>query len=206
MPHARPSPIAPAAPVAARVAALAAALLVGSLVAADACCTEAAPGPEAAEALIGELAVTLKGELETAMKSGGPIQAIGVCKERAPAIAAGLAARSGWTVRRTALKTRNLAQNAPDGWEREVLERFERRQAAGKPVDSMVFAQILEQDGTKRYSYMKAIPTAQVCLACHGASLAPEVEARLGQDYPGDQARGHALGDLRGAYSLSKPL
>jgi hypothetical protein len=53
---------------------------------------------------------------------------------------------------------------------------------------------------------MKAIPTAKVCLACHGSAITPEVTAALDEAYPQDQARGYAEGDIRGAFSLSKPL
>mgnify|MGYP003340573505 CR=1 FL=1 len=53
---------------------------------------------------------------------------------------------------------------------------------------------------------MKAIPTAEICTTCHGVSLKPEVSARLQQLYPADQATGFAVGDLRGAFTLSERL
>jgi hypothetical protein len=52
---------------------------------------------------------------------------------------------------------------------------------------------------------MKAIPAGEVCLACHGAAITPEVAAALDAAYPEDQARGYALGDVRRAFSVSKP-
>jgi hypothetical protein len=167
-----------------------------------------APNPQVdeAKALIKTFAGTLKGELEAAMKSGGPVQAIAVCKERAPAIAADISAKSGWKVGRTSLKTRNQAQNAPDAWERAVLARFDQRHAAGEPADTLAFAEVVESDGTRQFRFMKAIPTGEVCLACHGTAIAAPVAAALDQAYPGDQARGYKLGDVRGAFSLAKPL
>jgi Protein of unknown function (DUF3365) len=161
---------------------------------------------EQAKGLIKEFATTLQGELQGAMKAGGPTQAIGVCKDRAPAIAADLSARSGWEVGRTSLKVRNQAKNLPDVWETGVLEDFEARKAAGEPLDTMAFAAVVESDGVKRFRFMKPIPTGEVCLACHGSAITPEVAAVLDAQYPGDQARGFALGDIRGAFSLSKPL
>ena len=53
---------------------------------------------------------------------------------------------------------------------------------------------------------MQAIPTGEVCLACHGTAIAPEITAALDEQYPDDQARGFSLGEIRGAFSLSKPL
>ncbi len=165
------------------------------------------PNPQIQEAkgLIKTFADTLKGELEAAMKAGGPTQAITICKERAPAIAADISARSGWEVGRTSLKTRNGALNAPDDWERAVLVRFDARHAAGEPADTLAFGDVVETGGTRQLRFMKAIPTGDVCLACHGTQIAPEVAAALDQAYPEDQARGYKLGDVRGAFSLSKP-
>lgn len=177
-------------------------LAVGSVQAEQA----ANPNAEEAKALIKEFATTLQGELQAAMKAGGPTKAIGVCKDRAPAIAATLSARSGWEVGRTSLKVRNQAMNLPDDWETGVLEAFEERKAAGEPVDTMAFAEVVEVEGGKQFRFMKAIPTGEVCLACHGSQITPEVAANLDAQYPGDQARGFSLGDIRGAFSLSKPL
>jgi hypothetical protein len=168
----------------------------------------ATPDPKVDEAkgLIKEFATTLQGELQAAMKAGGPTQAIEVCQERAPAIAAGLSERSGWAVGRTSLKTRNVADNTPDAWETEVLTTFEARKAKGEAVETMAFGEVVETDAGKEFRFMKAIPTAKVCLACHGSAITPEVTAALDEAYPGDQARGYAEGDIRGAFSLSKPL
>ncbi|MGE5153767.1 MAG: DUF3365 domain-containing protein [Bdellovibrio bacteriovorus] len=164
------------------------------------------PNAEQAKGLIKEFATTLQGELQAAMKAGGPTNAIGVCKDRAPAIAADLAGRSGWEVGRTSLKVRNQALNLPDAWEAGVLQSFEERKAAGEPVDTLAFGEVVETPQGKQFRFMKAIPTGEVCLACHGSQITPEVTAVLDEQYPGDQARGYALGDIRGAFSLSKPL
>jgi hypothetical protein len=159
-----------------------------------------------AQALVKQFAGTLKGELKAALAEGGPEAAVGVCHERAPAIAESLSAQSGWSVGRTSLKTRNGALNSPDAWETKVLEAFEQRAAAGEPVGPMRFDEVVEVDGQKTYRFMKAIPTDQVCLACHGSDIPPEVAAAIDKAYPDDQARGFAIGDIRGAFTLSKPL
>lgn len=170
--------------------------------------TAATPDPRTAEAqaLAREFGMTLKGALETAIKSGGPVEAVAVCKERAPAIAADLSARSGWDITRVSLRVRNPQAGAPDAWEQEVLTRFDVRKASGEPVDTLMVAEVVEQDGSKQFRYMKAIPTAEVCLACHGTDVTPEVAAALEQAYPEDRARGYAVGDIRGAFSLARPL
>lgn len=165
-------------------------------------------GSHAAEAkvLVKEFFTTLKGELQGAISSGGPVSAIQVCKERAPAIAQTLSEKSGWEVGRTSLKLRNPALNAPDAWEKQVLQNFEERKAGGEDAQAMAFAEVVELDGEKRYRFMKAIPTGEVCLLCHGEAINSDIAEAIDEAYPDDQARGFALGDIRGAFTLSKPL
>jgi hypothetical protein len=53
---------------------------------------------------------------------------------------------------------------------------------------------------------MKAIPTGEICLLCHGAVLAPGVADELTRRYPQDKARGYKPGEIRGAFTLSRPV
>ena len=164
------------------------------------------PNVDEAKGIIKAFATQLQGELKTAIEEGGPVQAIGVCKERAPAIAAELSEKTGWQVKRTSLKARNTELDTPDVWEQEVLTAFEQRKAAGEDVQTMAKAEVVESADGKAFRFMKAIPTGEVCLACHGSAITPEVAAALDEHYPNDQARGYNLGDIRGAFSLTKPL
>lgn len=185
-------------------------LTAAALIVSGAALAEQAAGPDPkvdeAKGLIKDFATTLQGELQAAMKAGGPTKAIEVCQDRAPAIAADLSDRSGWAVGRTSLKTRNVAENAPDAWETKVLKAFEARKETGESVETIAFGEVVETDGGQQFRFMKAIPTGQVCLACHGSDITPEVTAALDAAYPDDRARGYAEGDIRGAFSLSKPL
>ncbi len=142
----------------------------------------------------------LKAALQAAMAEGGPLAAIEVCHARAQAIAAEASAASGARVGRTALKVRNRA-NAPDAHERAMLGAFAER-LAREPGSVPEAVEVLP-DG--RVRYMRAIVTDGVCVACHGASLAPEVAGAIGALYPGDEARGFAPGDLRGAFTITWP-
>ena len=142
----------------------------------------------------------LKAALRDAMAKGGLLTAIEVCQVRAPAIAAEASEASGARVGRTALKLRNPA-NAPDAHERRVLATFA-EQLAQDP-DSVPEAVEVLPDG--RVRYMRAIVTDGVCLACHGASLAPEVAEAVDVLYPVDEARGFSAGDLRGAFTITWP-
>jgi hypothetical protein len=153
------------------------------------------------KAFMGEL----KGELQAAMKDGGPVNAIGVCNLKAPEIAAQKSAESGWELARTSLKNRN-PDNAPDPHESNILQMFDARKAAGEDVTAMEMTWTMQKDGKRYFRYMKAIPTGEICLKCHGHALNPEVAEKLDALYPDDKARGYEKGDIRGAFTFQKPL
>ena len=147
-------------------------------------------------------ATELKGELQAAMKAGGPVNAIGVCNTRAPEIANETNAKGKLKISRVSLKNRN-ADNAPDEWQKSVLEDFERRKAAGDAVDTIDFSEIVQTSAGKEFRYLKAIPTGEVCLSCHGTHIHDEVKAKLDELYPDDKARGFEPGDIRGAFYVT---
>ena len=152
-----------------------------------------------------EFMQTLKQELQASMQEGGPINAVSVCNLTAPAIANTYSIRNGWDVGRTSLKLRN-PDNAPDAWERSTLESFEERKRAGEDPVKMEHYEVVRQDGIKELRYMKAIPTGQLCLACHGEQVDSNVKTRLEKLYPHDQALGYREGDIRGAFTIRQPL
>ena len=147
----------------------------------------------------------LKGHLMGGMKAGGPVNALTVCNTKAPEVTQAAGQSSGWGVARTSLKLRNTS-NAPDAWERSVLQQFEERKIAGEDITKMEATEVINADGRKTFRYMKAVPTVGPCVLCHGAEIAPEVEAKIKQLYPQDKARGFKPGDIRGAFTLQKAL
>ena len=158
---------------------------------------------EQSKAAIKEFATTLKSHLVTAMKSGGPTEAITVCNSVAPAIASELSAKYQLDIGRTSLKVRNQ-NNASDQWEQSVLQDFELRKAQGEAVKTLSFSESVTHDDQTEMRMMKAIPTAKVCLSCHGSNISEPVQASLNEYYPDDQATGFALGDIRGAFTVRK--
>lgn len=143
--------------------------------------------------------------LQDALKSSGPEAAIAVCNREAPKIAAEEGARTGGKVGRTALKVRN-PNNAPDAFERRVLESFAARAAKGEPLANMEHAETETENGKPVFRYMKAIPTGDVCITCHGADIAPGLAAKITSLYPQDQATGFQVGQLRGAFTIRQPM
>jgi Protein of unknown function (DUF3365) len=153
-----------------------------------------------------QFAALLKDALQQALQHGDPTSGVAVCQEQAARIAADLSQQSGMLVGRTSLKIRN-PDNAPDNWELAVLKQFEARKAQGESADKLEFFAVIDDDqGQKTFRYMKAIPTTALCLSCHGIAIPAGVDATLRALYPNDAARGFKEGDLRGAFTLAKPL
>lgn len=155
--------------------------------------------------IVKDYAGSLQSALKGAMEQSGPVAAIGVCHERGPAIAAELSAKTGWKVARTSLKPRNPG-SAPTAHETAVMTEFEARLAAGEKAEALIHATAEQEDGRLVFHVVKAIPTAELCLTCHGAALDPAVKNRLTELYPTDTATGFKIGQMRGVFTLSKAM
>lgn len=159
-----------------------------------------------AAGIVKSFSLELQGALLTAMQEGGPVSAIAVCKEKAPEIAAAAEAASGWSVARASHKLRN-PDNAPDSYTAAVIDDFVAREAEGEVAKSLSRAEIVEEDGQTVFRFVKAIPTSQPCLNCHGGdNVKPETVAKLAELYPDDAARGFAVDQMRGVFTLSKVI
>lgn len=145
-------------------------------------------------------ATELKSELIGAIQKDGLHSAVEVCEQRAPEIAAKLST-NGWTVARTSLKTRN-ENNRPDEWEKLILKRFDEEYKSGVQASALSSSTMDEN----QFRFMQAIPSAQVCLACHGTSVDPSLLKSINALYPKDTAVGFTLEDIRGAFTVTKEI
>lgn len=144
------------------------------------------------------LLAPFKQRLQAALAAGlaeGPAQAVGVCREDAPAIAAELSV-DGVAMGRTSHRLRNPA-NAPPAWTQPLLAGYLASVDARRP------AAVAIADG--RIGYVEPIAVQPLCLTCHGSELAPELSATLGRLYPDDRATGFAAGDFRGLFWVEFP-
>ncbi|MFN4263179.1 MAG: DUF3365 domain-containing protein [Thioalkalivibrionaceae bacterium] len=155
--------------------------------------------------VIREFAEALQGHLQSAMAEGGPGNAISVCNQVAPQIAAEISDSRNLEMGRTSLRVRNTS-NEPDQWERLVLEDFDRARAEGKPAQGLRHHEVVVEDGQPVLRYMQAIPTGGLCLTCHGAELHADVKPALERLYPDDRAVGFAEGDVRGAFTIRQRM
>ncbi len=155
---------------------------------------------QASNKLIGQFGRELKSELMTAMKAGGAVNALDVCKVRAPEIAAAHTAGGVWSIARVSDRYRNPDDKATET-QMAILARF-----ADTTQPGNTFAQWrVDSLGDSTYCYYQAIRTNDLCLNCHGPAdkIAPEVKAKLAELYPDDLATGYAAGDLRGMFVVT---
>ena len=166
---------------------------------------ETVPPQEIKEArtLIKAFGSDLKHVLKTSMKSQGPIKALEVCNSKAGPIAKENSSLSAWNIGRTSLKVRN-ENNVPDEWEFKVLRQFEQRKEAGENIKQMEYAETVKEGDKTIYRYMKPIPTASLCVTCHGGELSEKITKKVALLYPNDLATGFSVGDIRGAFTLQK--
>jgi hypothetical protein len=153
----------------------------------------------AADALLQRLV----GRLNQEYQQGGAGRGVQVCAQVAQTLTREVAREQGVQMRRVSLKNRN-PRNAPDAWERQILQRWERDLQAGKPIGEV--GEWRTQQGQRVYRYMRPIMLAMpLCLECHGdpQNIKPEVRRLIRQNYPNDKATGYKLGDLRGAFSIT---
>lgn len=147
----------------------------------------------------------LKSALLSAMESGGPTEAVAVCKDVAPLIASELSNQYNFNIARTSLKVRN-PNNVADVWEKAVLNQFENSKNQGAEIGDLKISELVTQGNQQERRLMKAIPTGQLCLTCHGENIEPTLQTRLQELYPDDEATGFKLGDIRGAFTIRKVI
>lgn len=177
-------------------------------------CAATSPSPEKIAGLdddarktAASLVQTLGGELKAAMTAGGPAGAIGICKARAPQIAAEAAQKTGMSIKRVSLNNRN-PKAVPDTWETQTIAALEKRLAAGEKPETLDLHAVVGDGDGKEFRYAKALVTQPLCLNCHGdpEKMPPDVKAVLATEYPNDKAVGYSAGMIRGILSIRKPL
>ena len=153
-----------------------------------------------------QLLQQIGGELKREYELSGSIRSVVVCKYTAPEVSSSISRKFGAEVKRVSLRVRNPSLGTPDAWEQKVLLEFDRRLARGEKADQIDFAETVKEPMGSYFRYMKAIPTGELCLNCHGAkeALTAATQSQLAAEYPHDRATGYAMGQVRGAVTFKK--
>lgn len=165
---------------------------------------QASPNPATAGSeAIAEASAKLIAALTAAIAKDGSAGAIGVCKERAPAIAAAVGKARGVTLRRATEKPRN-PKNAATADEKTLLAAFSAALERKEPPKTRT---ITHRDGTTTF-HAPIILSNPLCLQCHGSperDITPMTLQAIRKIYPDDQATGYKSGDLRGLWIVAFP-
>jgi hypothetical protein len=167
------------------------------------------PSPEAqarAQAAMRDFSERLRGELRAAMTADGAAAAVDFCHDQAPRIADEVMAEHGVRLGRVAVPGRHRNPgHVAEGWQADVLGSFQSAVDRGGPPEAQlaVMRDALPADVELRMA--RGIRVEAACLMCHGASIAPEIAARIEQNYPDDHATGFREGDLRGLVWVEVP-
>lgn len=146
----------------------------------------------------------LKAALKAAIDSGGLPNGVQVCQQQAPLIAEKWST-DGWQIARTSLKVRN-SNNSADDSEQQILQDFADKLAGGSAPEQLKYAKVVSSANGDVFRYMQPIMLDTLCVACHGSQLAEPLKQQIQQHYPNDLATGYNPGELRGAFTLKKPL
>lgn len=159
--------------------------------------------------IAGELLSQLGQKLKAAMSTDGPVAAVSVCKESAPAIARQLSIANDAKVTRVGTRVRNQNMGIPNAWQKEALTQFEARLSQGEKAADIEYWQVADNGhGKSELRYAKAIAIQPQCLSCHGSAqdISAPLTEKLRIEYPNDQATGYSVGQLRGAVVVTRPL
>jgi len=152
--------------------------------------------------LIRTFSEQLQSEYEKVIQKNNPENAMKVCRTIAPEIATHLS-KDGWSIRRISLDFRNQ-NNAPDQFERKILENFEKKKSEGWTIDQLAYFKMSETGNQNEFRYLKAIAGEEFCLSCHGGDSPGENAIKSDKLHSTDQAGNYKSGVIAGAYSVKK--
>lgn len=140
-----------------------------------------------------ELFSGLMGRLQSVLSEGGPVEAIRVCRDEAPRLAASVSQKRGLRIGRTSFKLRN-PENQPPDWAVDLL--------AQRPEEPVVLTH-----PSGRLATLLPIKLKAQCVQCHGPAeeLTAAIKQALQEYYPRDAATGFREGDLRGWFWVEVP-
>lgn len=144
----------------------------------------------------------LKSELQAAIRSGGPENAVMFCSTRAMEITDSVSVAEQVIVQRLAKKNRNpanqLDENQSNLYKGYVLTFMNKE----RPYATVGW----NEQGNPIYYYPITVESA--CLNCHGTpgqEVNPKVAEKIAELYPDDQAMNFRQGDPRGMWAITFP-
>jgi len=141
-----------------------------------------------------DLKTSLMENLAKQISKGGPARAVSFCHANVKSIAKTAAAKriKKYEFGRTSHKIRNQ-DNQPKAWAESYLKEFQGTFKAHQKKDFLIH----QLENSKKI-YLEPLYVEAKCLLCHGENISPDVQKKLRELYPNDQATGFKLGEFRG--------
>ena len=146
----------------------------------------------------------LMATLGKAMEEKGVSGAVEFCNVEALPILKEVSAQYGVSIRRVSNDYRNPADQPLED-EKMILEAYEYNQK--NDIKHEPNLQKIKEGAVLLFTNAITIPSS-LCLNCHGQpgkDIDEETLQKIDQLYPQDKAKGHAVGDLRGMWSIAIP-
>ena len=144
---------------------------------------------------------TLGKNLQQALMNGGVENAIGFCKINAMPLVDSLSESFDAKIRRVSMRARN-PNDVPNEIESMILEAYEHQWK-----DSLTLQANVQEIDEENYLFTQPIFIDNaLCLSCHGSlenGMTQDTKNFIDSKYPGDNATGYAIGDLRGMWSIT---
>ena len=143
----------------------------------------------------------LGGQLMKVLAEEGPEGAVAFCTLAAYPILDTIDTKFDVTIKRASLRIRN-PKDAPTEVERAILTDYEDQLKNGQPLTTKV--EVLDQG--KLLFAKPILLNNPMCLNCHGqlgSEVSQETYDFIQSQYPEDNAVNHAIGDLRGIWSIT---
>ncbi len=147
-----------------------------------------------ARALASDLKTSLMKNVSEQISKQGPVKAISFCHDNVKPIAKNTAGdrMSKYEFGRTSHKIRNM-DNRATPWMAVYLKEF---QGTFKGDNQKEF--ILHKLENGKQVYVEPLYIQAQCLFCHGDQISKDVQKKLNELYPKDQAIGFKLNEFRG--------
>src|SRR5690606_18597158 len=156
------------------------------------------------EEISSEAQKQLMNTLQQAIEEHGVGGAVEFCNVQALPILKEVGEQYGVTIRRVSHDYRNPADQHNEE-EKMVLEAYEYNQEHGIKHEPNL--QKVKEGSVLLFTKAITIPEG-LCLNCHGdpgQDIQEETLDKINHLYPEDKAKGHAIGDLRGMWSIAIP-
>ena len=143
--------------------------------------------------------------LQKAIKEKGPSGAVEFCNVQALPILKEVGDKYGVLIRRVSNDYRNPVDQALGEEEKNLLQAYEYNEQNNIKHESNL--QKIEDGSVLLFTKAITIPGG-LCLHCHGEpvkDIDEETLQKIDKLYPEDKAKGHAIGDLRGMWSIAIP-